>query len=173
MDLITYDRIKFLHPKIRKEVRELYDKANKELPQFVRLRFAYTLRTIEEQNALFAQGRTILFDKNGKRLGKVTQAKGGQSIHNYGLAFDIVILEDKDKNGTFETASFETNKNWMSVINIFKENNYHWGGDWGFKDPPHLEKTFGLTWKELKVKLDSGDFFEEVIDGKKYKYVNI
>jgi peptidoglycan L-alanyl-D-glutamate endopeptidase CwlK len=173
MDLITYDRIKFLHPKIRKEVRELYDKANKELPQFVRLRFAYTLRTFDEQDALFRQGRSVFFDKNGKRLGRVTNAKAGQSIHNYGLAFDIVILEDRDKNGTFESANYLTNKNWMAVINFFKAAGFAWGGDWKFVDPPHLEKTFGLTWRDLKVKLDSGDFFEEVIDGKKYKYVNI
>jgi len=42
-------------------------------------------RTMEEQAMLYAQGRT--------RPGKIiTQAKPGQSYHNYGLAFDWVPL---------------------------------------------------------------------------------
>ena len=41
-----------------------------------------TYRDIESQNALYAQGRT----KPGK---KVTNAKGGQSWHNYQLALDF------------------------------------------------------------------------------------
>ena len=43
-----------------------------------------TLRDNARQNALYAQGRT----KPGKI---VTYAKGGQSWHNYGLAFDFVV----------------------------------------------------------------------------------
>jgi len=87
MDKITLERIATLHPKIRKEVLEAYTFINnKLLGKGVRLRFAYTTRTIEEQDELYAQGRTKLFDSKGKRLGKVTNAKGGQSIHNYHLA---------------------------------------------------------------------------------------
>ena len=44
-----------------------------------------TLRSNEEQESLYAIGRT----KPGKR---VTNAKAGQSAHNYGLAWDIAIL---------------------------------------------------------------------------------
>ena len=40
------------------------------------------LRTFAEQDALFAQGRS----KKGQI---VTNAKGGQSNHNYGLAVDL------------------------------------------------------------------------------------
>ncbi|WP_206781644.1 M15 family metallopeptidase [Priestia endophytica] len=46
------------------------------------------LRTFAEQNALYEQGRT----KPGKI---VTNARGGQSIHNYGLAFDIAVFDDE------------------------------------------------------------------------------
>ena len=91
MDKITIDRIGTLHPKIRKQVLDAYTHVNNRLlGKGVRLRFAHTTRTIEEQNELFAQGRTKLFDKKGRRLGVVTKARGGQSIHNYHLAFDIV-----------------------------------------------------------------------------------
>lgn len=44
------------------------------------------LRTYEEQNALYAQGRTAPGNK-------VTNAKGGFSNHNFGIAFDIGIFE--------------------------------------------------------------------------------
>ena len=44
-----------------------------------------TYRDYESQNALYAQGRT----KAGKR---VTNAKGGQSWHNFKCAFDFVPL---------------------------------------------------------------------------------
>lgn len=175
MDQITLGRIQFLHPKIRKEVLDAYTFVNNKLyGKGLRLRFAYTLRTNAEQDALYAQGRTT-------KGPKVTNAKGGQSIHNYGLAFDIVLLLDKDGDGTFETASWDTKldfdkdaqADWMECVNYFKKLGYVWGGDWKFFDAPHLEKTFGHTWQTLKVKFDKGDTFKETIDGKVYTYVNL
>jgi peptidoglycan L-alanyl-D-glutamate endopeptidase CwlK len=81
---------------------------------------------------------------------KVTNAKGGQSIHNYGLAFDIVILFDTDGNGTFETASWKQDEHFAKVVSFFKKNDYTWGGDWtSFKDNPHFQKDFGYTWRTL------------------------
>ncbi len=175
-DEITLQRIKLLHPAVRQEVHDAYMHVNNTLlGKGVRLRFAYTLRTNGEQDELYAKGRT-------KPGNKVTNAKGGQSIHNYGLAKDIVLLIDKDGNGTFESASWDTLKDfdkdgvadWMEVVNYFKSIGWEWGGDWkSFKDYPHLEKTFGHTWKTLKAKLDTGDFFTEKINGKVYKWVNL
>ena len=78
-DKITLDRIELMHPTIREQLKKDYLEINKNLPKGVRLRFTQTLRTIKEQDDLYAQGRT----KKGKI---VTNAKGGQSIHNYGLA---------------------------------------------------------------------------------------
>ena len=78
-DKITLDRIELMHPTIREQLKKDYLEINKNLPKGVRLRFTQTLRTIKEQDDLYAQGRT----KKGKI---VTNAKGGQSIHNFGLA---------------------------------------------------------------------------------------
>jgi peptidoglycan L-alanyl-D-glutamate endopeptidase CwlK len=140
-----------LHPKLRDEALELYDDIVASLTGSAICRFAYTLRTFAEQDALFAQGRT----KPGNR---VTNAKGGQSYHNYGLAIDIVLILDKDKNGTFETASWDVKSDfdgdkkadWMEVVQIFKRFGFEWGGDWKFVDAPHFQKTFGKSIYELK-----------------------
>ena len=130
-------------------------------------RFAYTLRTFAEQDALYAQGRTKLFDANGRKLGVVTKAKGGQSIHNFGLALDIVLLKDTNGDGTFDSASWEDTidfdkdgrADWMEIVSILKKNGWIWGGDWkSFKDKPHFEKTFGHTWRTLLPKHQSRDF---------------
>lgn len=159
MDKLTLKRIETAHPLIREELKEDYLYCNnKLLPKGVRLRFSHVYRSIEEQNKLY------------NKRPKVTNAKGGQSIHNYGLAFDIVILLDKDNNGTFESASWNQDKYWFIVVDYFKSKGWSWGGDWeSFKDNPHFEKTFNNTWRNLKEKIDSGDFTED----NNVKYPNI
>ena len=140
-DKITLDRIELMHPTIREQLKKDYLEINKNLPKGVRLRFTQTLRTIKEQDDLYAQGRT----KKGKI---VTNAKGGQSIHNWGLAFDIVILLDKDNNGTFESVSWEVDKHWKRVVDFFKSKGWTWGGEFkSLYDAPHFEYTQGKTWK--------------------------
>lgn len=151
-DQKTLERIQLLHPKLRDEAVELYDEILASLTGSAICRFAYTLRTFAEQDALFAQGRS----KPGK---VVTNAKGGQSYHNYGLAIDIVLILDKDKNGTFETASWDLKTDfdgdkkadWMEVVQIFKRYGFEWGGDWKFVDAPHFQKTFGKSIYELRA----------------------
>ena len=158
MDDITLQRIQTAHPKLRAELSKIYVEANNKLGKGVRLRFSHVLRTFKEQDALYAQGRTT-----GKKGAIVTNARAGQSMHNYGLAVDIVLLIDKDKNGTFETASFEAGKDWdgdkvadwLEVVEVFKKYGWQWGGDWRFKDMPHFEKTGGKTWRELKALHDA------------------
>ena len=141
MDKSTKDRIAKLHPKVREEMKTIIDECNVALSGRSKIRISQGLRTFAEQDALF------------KQKPKVTNAKGGQSIHNYGLAFDIVILKDKDNNGTFETASFDMDEHWMNVVKFFKAKGWTWGGDWkSFKDGPHFEKTFGHTWQTLSKK---------------------
>lgn len=156
MDQQTIQRIQKAHPKIREMLLHQYQEANNLLGKGVRLRFAYVFRTPEEQAELYAQGRT----KAGK---KVTNANSWQSIHNYGLAFDIVLLIDTDGNGTFETASWDTVKDfdkdrqadWMEIVNYFKSKGWTWGGDWKrFKDAPHFEMTLGHSPQSLKALID-------------------
>jgi len=100
-------------------------------------------RTIAEQNALFAKGRTT----DGA---KVTNAKGGDSPHNYGLAIDFAFLDAKGG------ASWADSNPWAAVAAFGKALGLTWGGDWKkFVDRPHLElseefKVARNEWKEGK-----------------------
>ncbi len=158
MDKITLERIKTAHPKIRKQLEEIYTEICSRLTGRSMCRFAFVYRTNEEQDALYAQGRTT----KGK---VVTNARGGQSYHNYGLAVDIVLITDTDGNGSFETASWDRFKDfdgdgksdWAEVVYVFKMFGWEWGGDWRrFPDYPHFQKPMGYTIADLmKMSKDS------------------
>lgn len=160
IDQKTLDRISRLHPIVREEVKKIYlEQIVPALTGSVFCRFAYTLRTFAEQDELYSYGRTKLFDNKGNRLGKVTYAKGGQSVHNFGLALDIVLIDgnaaswnvSKDFDGDGEA-------DWMEIVRIFKENDWEWGGDWEFEDKPHFQKTFGYSVEEFLEKHNQKDY---------------
>ncbi len=151
LDKVTLTKIELLHPKLRGEVKAIYSEIAAALSGKAICRFTSTLRTFEEQDALYAQGRT----KPGP---VVTKARGGQSYHNYGLAIDIVLLVDKDNDGVFEKPSWDTNgdfdvdgkSDWQEIVAIFKRHGWEWGGDWRFLDLPHFQKTFGCSISKLQ-----------------------
>lgn len=161
VDRITLDRIRLLHPMVREEANEIYKEICEALTGRAICRFSHTVRTFAEQNDLYAIGRT----KPGRI---VTNAKGGQSLHNYGLAVDIVLLKDKNGDGTFETASWETDvdfdgdgqSDWMEVVAIFKRYGWEAGIDWKFRDAPHFQKTFGYSVVQLKKLYDANKVTE-------------
>ena len=133
-------KIDTLHPKIREEVRKLVDYVNCEiLTSNVKMLVTQGLRTFEEQEKLFNQRP------------KVTNARGGQSIHNYGLAFDFCLVQGV--RTIWDVAKdFDGDKvpDWMEVVKVFKDAGYKWGGDFkSIVDKPHFEKTFGHTWQQL------------------------
>lgn len=145
VDGLTILRIDDMHPYLRKEVLQLYMEANnKLLGRGVRLRFSQTLRTMDAQQKLYEQGRTT----PGMI---VTNAEAGESYHNYGLAFDIVLLYD-DGSSRFSEASWDIARggNWKRLAEFFKAHGWEWGGDWRRPDYPHFQKSFGYTWQDLQ-----------------------
>jgi peptidoglycan L-alanyl-D-glutamate endopeptidase CwlK len=103
-------------------------------------------RSVEAQDQLYEKGRTS--DGN-----IVTNAKGGESYHNYGLAIDFA-LKTPSGNVIWDR-QYDGNKNgiadWTEVVQIAKTLGFQWGGDWAqFKDYPHLQMDFGLTLAELQ-----------------------
>jgi D-alanyl-D-alanine carboxypeptidase/LysM domain len=107
------------------------------------------LRTWEEQDALYAKGRTA------PPLGKkyiVTNARGGQSYHNFGLAFDIVVLDSIGK-ADWDTA----HPSWKRAAEFGKSVGLEWGGGWKtFKDFPHFQYTGGLALTDCRKLYPSG-----------------
>lgn len=140
-------KIDTLHPLIREEVRKLVAKVNTSvLSSNVKMVVTQGLRTFEEQDALY------------NKRPKVTNAKGGQSIHNYGLAFDFCLV-DGGRTIWDTTKDFDGDKvaDWMEVVKVFKDAGYVWGGDFkSIHDAPHFEKTFGHTWQQLLALKQSG-----------------
>ena len=109
--------------------------------QGMNLRITSGYRSVDEQNALYAQGRT-------KPGNIVTKAKGGQSNHNFGLAFDVVEI----KNGV---ALWDND--WNKIEKLGKKFGFEWGGDWtSFVDLPHFQMTFGYETSELLAMYNKG-----------------
>ena len=171
MDNLSLNRINEAHPKIRPLLLQKYKEANNKLGKGCRLRFSYVYRSPEEQEELF------------KKRPVVTKARAWQSIHNYSLAFDVVLLYDKDGDGKFEEVSWDMKRDedkdgiadWLEVTKVFTEAGFtngfiSNGKKWDF---PHFQMDFGLTWRQMKAKIDKGDFKEEVQNGKRIKYINL
>ncbi|WP_246553575.1 M15 family metallopeptidase [Paenibacillus tritici] len=106
------------------------------------------LRTIAEQDALYAQGRT----KPGQI---VTNARGGHSYHNYGLAVDFALLLPNGRDVSWDMnrdGDKDGETDWAEVIQEAKALGFESGGDWtSFKDYPHLQMTFGLSLADLRA----------------------
>ncbi|KQS93010.1 M15 family metallopeptidase [Chryseobacterium sp. Leaf394] len=147
MDKVTLQRIEKLHPIVREEVKMIIKECDDALTGKAKVRITQGLRSFEEQEKLYAIGRIT----SGK---KVTNAKAGQSIHNYGLAVDICMIIDE------KTASWDTVKDWdndkvadwYECVKIFAKYGWDWGGNWKtFKDLPHFEKK-AITTKQGLIK---------------------
>jgi LAS superfamily LD-carboxypeptidase LdcB len=132
-DKVSNKRILKLNPKIQTHVINFINDVEKELG--IKLRITQGLRTIDEQNALYAIGRTVEGEK-------VTNAKGGESYHNYGLAIDIA--EVKNAKVTWDS-------DFDSIAKIGIKHGFEWGGNFkSIIDKPHFQMTFDLSIKDLK-----------------------
>jgi peptidoglycan LD-endopeptidase CwlK len=104
-----------------------------------------TYRDAASQNALYAQGRTT----KGR---KVTNAKAGQSFHNYRLAFDFVpIINGK--------AQWDDLAAFTKCGEIAESLGLQWAGRWvKFKELAHCQYTKGLTLADLQkgLTIDKG-----------------
>ena len=111
-----------LQPEVRPYARALVLKA---ASMGITIKVISGLRTFAEQDALYAKGRT--------RPGpKVTNARGGYSNHNFGIAFDI---------GVFNGASYiPESPRYKAVGALGVELGLEWGGNWKtIKDEPHFQ----------------------------------
>lgn len=103
-------------------------------------------RTYAEQDALYKKGRF------GNPGAVVTNARGGQSNHNFGIAWDIGVF----RNGQYLGDSPLYAEAAKSAMNAGIPN-LEWGGNWKkFKDLPHFQLSTGLTIGELRQRFENG-----------------
>ena len=97
-----------------------------------------TYRDAEAQNALYAQGRTTPGPK-------VTNAQGGDSFHQWRVAFDFVpIVAGKPRWDDLVT--FKRCGALAEAIGL------EWAGRWiTFREMPHCQFTGGLTIGDFKA----------------------
>ena len=126
--------INLLLPKVRQMASDFISKCNS---QGIDIIITSTYRSSEEQDALYAKGRTTPGNV-------VTNAKGGQSMHNWKVALDFCPV----KNGV---AQWNDKVLFTRIGQIGKSCGFEWGGDWeSFLDLPHLQYTAGYTLTDFQ-----------------------
>ena len=149
--------IKTLHARVRPFARGLIEKA---ASQGIIIKVTSGTRSFAEQDELFARGRT----KPGK---KVTNARGGFSNHNFGIAFDVTIFTGSSDPEKAKTPVFESPL--YKVVGAFGTDiGLEWGGNWKtIVDEPHFQLrpgwADGVTERdmlaELRERKDGGKEF--------------
>ena len=109
-----------LLPPVQKLARALIQKS---ADNGIRIKIISGMRTFEEQEELYAKGRTVPGNI-------VTKARGGYSNHNFGIAFDV---------GVFEGSSYLADSPKYKAVGVLgMELGLDWGGNWKtITDQPH------------------------------------
>jgi peptidoglycan L-alanyl-D-glutamate endopeptidase CwlK len=111
-----------LLPEVQPMARMLVQKA---AANGIDIRVISGLRSYEEQDALYAQGRTAPGSI-------VTKARGGFSNHNFGIAFDV---------GVFSGSKYLSESPKYKAVGVLgQELGLEWGGNWtSLVDEPHFQ----------------------------------
>jgi peptidoglycan LD-endopeptidase CwlK len=139
-------------PRSERCILTLSLKAQREARQFlcriidgrVNARILSGTRTYAEQNALFRQGRY------GNPGTSVTNARGGFSNHNYGIAWDIGIF---NAMGGYLADGVEYDR----AAKIGLSSQIEWGGKWKMVDKPHYQLRLELSVAALRDKFEKGE----------------
>jgi len=132
--MINSRKLEDLHPKVKTLCEKFIASCDK---QGIDVLITSTYRDGNSQNALYAQGRTA----PGKI---VTNAKAGQSFHNWRVAFDFVPLVN-GKAQWADTGLF------TKCGEIAEQCGLEWAGRWKrFKELAHCQYTGGLTLHDFQ-----------------------
>lgn len=132
MDAISESRLGEVYPPLAEKIRQMYQMLETEN---IEIRVTQSLRSWAEQAALYAEGR----DANGNIVDQskvVTDAKPGDSYHNYGLAVDVAPFDagipDWDIN----------HPAWKRIVAVGESLGLDSGSQWRtFPDWPHFQMT--------------------------------
>ncbi len=149
-DKWTNQRIVHLHPLIVSKCEKAINRCEKELEIKVRITQDGHYRAFAVSDEFYTYSRTQeQLDKVGlgylvaKPKGKwKTNARGGYSYHNFGLAVDVCLIGYNGKAVSFKIPE--------GVAKIFEEEGFDWLYRKIKKDKPHFQITFGLSTKDLR-----------------------
>lgn len=129
------------------------------------IEFYEGLRTHERSDWLYAQGRTREeLDKVGlgeePRSGRViTNAYGGKSKHNFGIAVDLVFDGDEQKDGI--QWAWEGQYDYAAKIIKAVDSNLQWGGNWTtIQDKPHFHLKQPYSNSQLQAFYEEGGLYK-------------
>ena len=112
----------------------------------ITIQFVQGLRSMAEQAVLYAKGR----DANGNVIDQgsvVTNAKPGQSMHNYGVAFDVCVVVNGQEDWNMDYPDL-----WEKMGELGESIGLEWGGHWtGWQDHPHFQLVFGHIWQDFEA----------------------
>ena len=152
--------ITLCHPRLQKLAAALVQKCAE---QGLKIKIGETFRTVAEQDAFYAQGRT-------KPGNKVTNARGSSysSFHQWGTAFDVCRADGRG-------AYYDADGFFSRVGAIGVSLGLEWGGNWkSIPDKPHFQlpdwgsgtsrirsmyttpETFMATWEKETENLPEG-----------------
>jgi len=132
--MINSRKLEDLHPKVKLLCEQFISECKLHNIDVI---ITSTYRDTESQNALYAQGRTLSGNK-------VTNAKGGQSFHNWKVAFDFCPIVN-GKAMWSDTALF------TKCGEIAESVGLEWAGRWTrFKELAHCQYTNGLTLADFQ-----------------------
>lgn len=134
-----------LHPRLQTKLAELQTLC---LKNGITIKIGECLRTVAEQDTLYAQGRTTPGSI-------VTNARGASysSQHQWGIAADFYIDMDVDGDGVKSDDAFNNATGLFDKVgSLAKSIGLGWGGDWKSPvDKPHLYlPDWGSTPTRLK-----------------------
>lgn len=145
----SIQRLALLHPDKQAVFQDFINECESQYEDFDSLLIVQGFRSFEEQDAIYAEGRTTP-DHNGHCPGQTyTRASGGESWHNYGLAIDIVPVLSGVCQWKYDYSCFE---------DIAKKYGLTWGAAW--HDNDHYEDNCGKGpsgWKWALEKWNAGD----------------
>jgi hypothetical protein len=104
-------------------------------------------RSWDVQDRLFEQGRTRTHDAAGNILRIVTDARGGYSAHNFGIAFDVCADKDMTRPGLQPEWGDDA---YDLLGRVVEAHGLVWGGKFTRKDRPHFQWPGYVTGRELE-----------------------
>ena len=146
-DARTEGNIRTLLPQAQRAVRGFLTTAATGMDGFA-IKVLSGTRTYAEQDRLFSQGR------NGDPGIIVTKARGGESNHNFGIAWDVGLFQ----NGRYLTGTAPGDEAaYKQLADVALTPQLEWGGSWtGFVDRPHYQLRIDLTLTQLRKEFEDG-----------------